>query len=216
MDELFVVEGEQGQEGASAESDFLHVDPSNSDLPPLCLSCGKWLRMRTWRPPYVVELRLWGPGYPDVVSGPGDDLLVSSRFSEEWRRRSFVGLEGFEPVELRKVTGNRGIPGTLPRFARAHVLTSESAIDDERSGFKRLGEPACPVCRLDGPTLRCDRIVLETPPREDLFFARGLPGIYLASQRLRDLASSASFLGVRFTQAEEYHRVWYSPPGAMA
>ena len=213
MGELFVVEGEQGRQGASAESDFLFGRSHKSGPAPRCSSCGKWLRMRVWRLPHVVELRLWGPAYPDVVFGPGDDLLVSSRFAEEWRRRSFVGIEGFEPVELGKVTGDRRISGTRPRFARCHVLTSESAIDDERSGVVRQGEPACPECRLGGPTLRCDRIVLETLPREDLFFARGLPGIYLASWRLRELANSVSLLGTRFTPAEEYDREWYSPSG---
>ena len=70
--------------------------------------------MRTWLPPYRVELELYGQGLGDFVEGPGQYVLISERVAEAFRAEGLTGLLGFHPVEVVRVRRKRKGPKPVP------------------------------------------------------------------------------------------------------
>jgi len=77
------------------------IDPKYGPAPQ-CPSCGTYLGMLTWQPPYRVRLvkgtKSYAPG--DLISGPGMEDLFSERFVAEYERAKLKGVERWEPVSI--------------------------------------------------------------------------------------------------------------------
>jgi hypothetical protein len=73
------------------------------------------------------------------------------------------------------------------------------------SGVVRDGEPACEECRIGGITKRISRVVLEADwSGEDVFFARGLPGTILVSERFKLLCDHGGLANCALVAAEDF------------
>jgi len=91
------------------------------------------------------------------------------------------------------------------------------AIDLKRSGVVRNNGPLCESCLLGGNLLLIERIVLEEAARgesPDLFLARGLPGVVIASRRFSDFSTKHGMRNVALTRAVEFRRDWRIQGGA--
>ena len=83
--------------------DVEKAEPVNRAEGADCPRCGGPIGMRTWLPPYRVELILHGEELGDFLETTGHDLLVSDRFALAFREEGLTGLEGFHPVEVVRV-----------------------------------------------------------------------------------------------------------------
>lgn len=187
-----------------ARTEFEAFDASLGDAPK-CDRCGRFTGPLRWLPPYRVRLDLLGPAYGDLVFGPGNDLLVADRVREIVVDSNLTIASRFDPVQIVGVRGASSVDGPVPRYWHIEVGMSPVAIDDARSGVHRDDPAPCEVCRQDGVDA-IDRIVLEDhpDPGADLFIARGLPGIFLASARLKDAFDANPVSNAYLVSAEEY------------
>jgi len=180
---------------------------------PRCEACGRFLGTREWRPPYCVELEVWGSDLADVAFGPGDSLLVSGRFASGWHEEELVGLDGFDPVQVMAVRRHGTAAAGSEPYLRVSVARSDIAVDQERSHFD-CDPPTCPACRLSQELRSWSGIVLEAPPQEDIFIARGLPGVRLASERFRQFCERRRLSNVLLIPDNEAHGNWPRRPAA--
>lgn len=164
---------------------FLPLAPDNVGEAPRCLACNRFVGMLRWLPPFRAELDVTARRFGDVVFGPGDSLLVSERFAALWRREKLVGLEGFESVEIVRVHRRLKMEHGPPRYLHASVVRSAACVDAVQSAVEWGRAPWCQICRMGDDLKGWGSIVLEAPAPENLFMARGLPGLRLADDRFR-------------------------------
>src|ERR1700674_1145394 len=77
------------------------IDPVYGGAPK-CPSCGRFLGMLEWLPPYRIRLvkgtKSYIPG--DLIDGPGAELMASQRFIAQFERAKLKGVERWEPVTI--------------------------------------------------------------------------------------------------------------------
>ena len=114
---------------------------------PKCPRCGRFIGMLTWLPPFRVEIETWGREFGDMVKAGAYDFLVSHRFKRLYESHRLKGLVGFEPVEITKVKRHQKSSAAVPEYFKVSVVSSQTSIDQEGSGFEWQGdEPICPEC----------------------------------------------------------------------
>jgi hypothetical protein len=215
VSDLFVLRNPKSEE-SSALTDFVQAERLRVGEAPRCETCRRAIGSLPWLPPYRVNLSTWGSRFGDIAFGPGDDLLVSERFAAEWNTSELVGLQGFDPAEAVRVVRHRRFDGPVPIYLRVSVTRSSTAVDESRSGIERQNGGVCPDCRLGGLVTRIRRVVLESGPvAEDVFIARGLPGIYLASRRFYTFCRANGISNAVFTPSVDYSVNWGSTPSAI-
>lgn len=172
-----------------AVTDFLDEGRTNLGDAPRCPKCGAFIGALPWLPPYVAELEVWGKEYGDIAFGPGDELLLIERAATAFQQEGLSGLAGFHDVAITRVIRRGGSKLRLPapRYIVVAVTRSRAAIDFSASELIQETPYTCDECRT-GIVKRAERIILEpgTWSGEDVFYARGLPGTILTSERFRD------------------------------
>jgi hypothetical protein len=155
-------------------------------------------------PPIRVELDVWGEAAGDIAFGPGDQILVSERLKEA--SAGIVGFEKLERAEVIRVKSRKARITSLAPYFLGTVRRSAAAIDDEASGLIRETELLCPRCQYGGVIKRVARIALTlgTWSGEDVFIARGLPGIILASERFLAVCTSHQLKNCELVPASSY------------
>lgn len=214
--QFFVLNQEPITERQTARVDSLKAEGTKYGEAPHCDKCGQYVGMRSWLPPYRVELETWGLEFADVVS-LGTDLLVSLRFKEAWKQSHLVGLSGFEAVEIVRIKRHRKAIGRPPPYFRAIVSQSHTAIDLATSGFEWVNAPTCSMCLLGDVIKRWKLTIIdqETWTGEDIFIARGLPGEIIVSSAFKGFCESNRFKGTTFVPAESFSHDFY-PSGQTA
>lgn len=199
--------------GGAAVTDFVPVDGAQYGEAPRCVSCGGYLGMMPLMPPLRVDLETWGMNFGDIAFGPAEEVLVSDRF---WKQYTLSGLTGLVHVGLAEVVSvrsHRRMSERAPRYQCCRVVRSSAAIDDVKSDLEREGLSTCGDCRLGGVLKRAKRVVLESSSMagEDIFFARGLPGTILASERFERFCRESSVSNCMLVAADSYsfdHYPW--------
>jgi hypothetical protein len=164
--------------------------------------------MLRWLPPYRVDLSLHGEEFGDLIKAPGDDLLVSERFSLAFRGEGLTGLNGFHPVEVLQVRRKRrGPKPCIPRYLTVTASIGRAAVDLARSRIRYEEPPACEECRY----MNKDAVLGFTLEEgswqgEDIFRPRGLYGSLVVSERFERFVARHGFTNMRLTPTEEY--VW--------
>jgi hypothetical protein len=194
------------------DTQFDTVEPVHRGDAPHCPRCGGPIGMLTWLPPYRVTMELYGKDLGDFVDGPGgNSFLISERMAEAFRTEGLTGLLGFDPVEVVRMRRKRKgpTPGAMPRYFVASPCRSRAAVDVARSRL-RYGKPVtCPECRSEGLETT-HGFILEsgTWQGEDVFRARGLPGMVIVSERFAEFVKRHGFTNMKLIPTEEY--VWDS------
>lgn len=174
---------------------------------PKCQTCGEFVGSLRWLPPHRVELELMGLAFADISFGGPSDFLVSERFKKLYEESHLRGLEGFESVEITKVKIRRVKTYiSPPKYFHVTVPRDTARIDDWASGLIREGGPStCLDCGSTG-AIKYDHIVLmeDTWSGNDAFYARGLPGTVLVSNRFAEFYRSNQITGGRLVRAAEY------------
>ena len=200
---------EEGVVGSRYDVDVDQLEPLNLGDGARCPQCGYPIGMLTWLPPHRVGLVMHGQELGDYMEVAGEDLLLSERFVQAYREEGLTGLEGFHPVEVVRVhREQRGPePSHIPRYFAATVCFSRVAVDLARSRIRYDQPPSCEECRASGLEAT-QGFTLETElwRGEDIFQARGLPGIWHVSERFARFVTRHGFTNMRLTPCEEY--VW--------
>ena len=163
-----------------------------------------------WLPPHQVELQLHGEEFGDLIKYSAYELLISERFVQSFQAEGLTGLEGFHPVEVRRMhrlrKGNRK-PLTAPRYRVAATCFGPAAVDVVLNRMRISEPPTCAECRLTSVEA-IHGILLEpgTWKGEDIFRPRGLPGDILVSDRFKRFIERHALTNIRLTPAEQY--VW--------
>lgn len=201
----YVLEQTPPKDTEGCGTTFTDTDDAITGDAPCCPVCGSILGPLVWLPPYKVELDVWGRGYGDWVVGTGNSVLVSERFRLLWEEQGLTGLSGFDPVEIVKIAGRRRVKSDPPRYFHTEVLRSDARVDDVASDVVRRRPATCKVC-LSGDIVRIRRVVLDTQGKAtpDVFFAVGLPGVILASERFREFCERHKITNVICVPAEQY------------
>lgn len=191
------------------DTKFDKAEPVTRGDAPRCPQCGDPIGMRTWLPPYRVELEVYGQGFGDFVEGPGYDVLISQRVAEAFRAEGLTGLLGFNPVEVvgvrRKHKGSK--PAAVPSYFAVTACFGRGAVDEARSRLRRDKPVTCPECRSTGvDTIHGFALESGTWQGEDVFRPRGLQGDIVVSERFAEFVQRHGFTNMKLTPTEEY--VW--------
>lgn len=202
---FFVLQHHPEVSEVPAVTDFLYADGSPMGEAPRCPACGEYIGMLPLLPPIRVELETWGAEFGDSAFGVGDEFLVSDRFWNLYQASGLTGLIFVAPVEVLKVKSHRKLRQGQPKYHCCSVSWSRAAVDDVKSGLERQKPWTCKECRSNG--LRSlKRVVLEPNSwsGEDIFFARGLPGIFLASEKFQKFCQENRISNCLLVPAEEF------------
>ncbi len=200
---------------SSHDMDCHKVDPVNRGDAPNCPSCGETIGMLTWRPPYRVELVLYGRDFGDFVTCSGYDLLVSERFAEAFRAEGLTGLEGFYPAEVVKVRKKRRgpKPSVVPHYFAVTACFAHAAVDLENSHIRYSDPITCSECLCSGvDAIHGFTLQPGTWRGEDIFRARGLQGRLIVSERFARFVAHHGFTNMQLAPTEEYVDDPDSPP----
>jgi hypothetical protein len=192
----------KGPIDSTQDTEYLKADGSEFGDAPRCDVCGEFVDGRPWLPPFRVELTLHGSEWGDFAFFGESDFLVSERTANVLSHAGISGLSGFDPVEVIRTRGTR-----LPAPAYCHVVVARSraVVDERRSRLIRPKPPGCDYCR-SAPLEGISGFVIEPNSWDgvDVFVARGLTGVVLASRAFRDVVHSAGLTNIRLTPTSSY------------
>lgn len=203
---FFVLQNPKAGSG-DAVTDFVPIEGALTGDAPRCEICGKYVGLRPLLPPVRVEIEGWGSLWGDMAFGPGDQVLISQKFKKALEEADLSGFMSLEPVEVTKVRRRRpSIKGSPPDYWLATVVRSRAMLDESASGLERGDGAACSNCGIGGVIKRLRRVVLQpsTWSGEDVFFARGLPGTILTSERFNSLCETAGLANCSLIDAETF------------
>lgn len=176
---------------------------------PQCPRCGAFIGMREWLPPFCGTVELHGQGFGDFMRGPGSGFLITTHLADAFRAEGLTGLQGFHPVEITRVRGRRrgSMPVDMPQYVYVIPVFGSAAVDETRSRIRRSDPIRCDWCRETGVD-SVHGFCLEPGSwnGDDMFFARGMPGTVIVSERFVGFVQRHGFTNMRLTPIEEY--VW--------
>jgi hypothetical protein len=194
-----------------ALTDFSPIEPHNTGPAPHCHLCGSAMGMLTWLPPYRAEIELLGREAGDMVFGPGNELVVSQDFMRSYKDFGLRGLHDFHPVEVVKIIRkNKHAPREVPPYYCVSISRTSTLIDQETSGLVMKRAWTCDYCRT-GLIKSIQKVVIDEDSwtGEDIFYARGLPGTRITSERFKNFVLEADIKNGDLIGADEYHFDFY-------
>lgn len=206
--QFYVMEREVGDPN---ETWCSYLQPENKGDAPNCPSCNRAIGAIPTLPPYGIELKAHGREVGDVAFCPGNGVVVSARFREGWDRSRLRGLD-FVPVQRIRVR-----PARLGKRSHTyfHVLPQRfgTRVDLSHSRVDTEDVTLCNQCLFGGliRSIRGLRIDESSWTGEDLFYAWGLPGTIIVTDRVRQLRDEHDLKNMTLIPTEEffwdpYHR----------
>lgn len=187
------------------------VSPDNVGEAPRCPVCGRFTGSLPWLPPYRAELEVFGSAYGDIIQSPGVEVLISRTFREKFLKRSLVGLSGFHQVKIVLVKSKKKIKGKIPNYSLCAISRSRAVINDTASEFVREFPSDCSECKYGGINKSAARLIFERNSwsGEDIFVARGLPGVVFVSEKVKIMCENEGLVGGGFIPANQYSFNYY-------
>ena len=180
--------------------------PKNTTPAPTCKTCGQAIGARIWIPPYRVRIQLYWDEFGDFAFCGVTNILVSERFLTTYANCGLKGFVGFEKVDvLGFVAHKRKYLSQLPNYYYVRSIDSNTLIDETASHVVRVEPLRCSQCRIGG-VKTIDKIVVEESSwtGDDVFFARGLPGTNIVTERFFECYTKNKITGARLIPAESY------------
>lgn len=183
------------------------VEPTAYGSARECPVCGGAVSGKEYLPPHFLHIssakpKKWG----DFLWGAGFHLMVSQRFKDIYKLENLRGVEKFyPPAEIVRVgRQKRGdLPSELPTYHLIQVEWNGANLDDERSQAVRR-RPDCSFCRGSVKAHRGVFLKEETWTGADIFIARGLNGVLIGSERLKQTSEQNNLKNIQFIPAEKY------------
>jgi hypothetical protein len=187
--------------------DWAYADilaPKYGDAP-RCPSCGEFIGMKPWLPPYRARLfkgvKTSTPA--DVITGPGfESFLASERFVAEFERSKIKGVERWEPVEIKRYNEQTFKLAILPVPRTRAKLTEMHAVFEGNA-------PDCPVCS-QADLKSYEGVVIDKASwtGDDIFRTTNLGGVLIVTDHFAKFISAGKFTGVPLVPAETFVPSW--------
>jgi hypothetical protein len=133
--------------------------------------------------------------------------IYCERFSEAFRAEGLTGFQGFHPVEVVRVRRlRRGPkPPAVPRYFLVTTVFGSAAVDEAHSRIRRSSPISCDWCRSAGvDAVHGFALEQGSWTGDDVFFARGMPGTVIVSERFARFVTRHGFTNMRLIPTEEY------------
>ncbi len=188
------------------------IDPVYGDAPK-CPSCGDFLGMKEWLPPYRIRLvkgtKSYIPG--DLISGPGTDLMASERFVAEFERAQLKGVERWEPVTIEGYSNywekhlKRPAPAEQYKVAIFAPPTVRVRWDEMHpKADSELDWKDCDVCGRQPQNLDFWKGVVvdeDSWTGADIFTLTNMGGLFIVTEDFVDFVAEGKFRGVPLVPA---------------
>jgi hypothetical protein len=199
--QFFVV---QNDRGSAHDTEFMRVTPVRRGEAPKCPFCGEPVGPKEWLPPRYAEVVVHGEQPGDFAFFGRSEFLLSSRAIAAFEHEQITGFCDKEKVEVSRVSPRAMV---VPEYYFIRIARSRGAVDEEASCIARSGPVSCEECRLDGID-GINGFLLEEGSwsGEDFFIARGMPGLVLASDRVRQVVDRYDLTNAVFIETERYVR----------
>lgn len=206
----YVLQGRIVSDG-DAVTDFRPTEKSRKGEAPRCAVCGNFIGMLPLLAPIEVEIESSGRRWGDLAFGPGDQILVSGRLKEMYAEARLTGITQFNLAKIKKARMHRAIGVQPPPYYLASIIRSRATLDESRSHIVREAPWTCEECRIGGPIMRVSNLIVDSvsAQAEDIFLARGLPGIILTSDRFKHLCDTSDLVNCALIPAEQFSFDWY-------
>jgi hypothetical protein len=212
---FFVLERKPSGANGYGRTDVMPAEGFTVGEAPRCPSCGGFIGMLKWLPPYIVEMDTWGDYFGDFAFAGGSEwFLVSDRFRSLYVQSGLTGLSGFDPIEVTKIARhNKKLHGSPPQYFKVDVIRSQTSVDQAASGFEwSEGASICPVCLFpkEGVIKRWKAVVIrpESWQGEDIFVPRG-SGELVTTNRFKELCEASEVKNAVFVPAESSSHDYY-------
>ena len=177
-----------------------------------CPVCHARLGMREWLPPHYLKVSSRKPEkWGDFLWGTVFPFMVSERFQTIYQAENLTGITKFyEPAVIKSIGRGKREISSLPSYSLVKVLWGGANLDDDKSGVIRK-EEKCMYHRGDIRSI--EQIILETDTwqKADIFEARGLPGLRIASEKFKEVAEKYDLTNIWFIPVEKYDYEGYLP-----
>jgi hypothetical protein len=193
-----------------------NVDPINYGEAPRCPSCGEWIGMKRWLPPYRVRL-VEGTKTPkpaDIITGPGfTSFIASDRFVKEFKRAGLTGVERWEPVDIEGYNDYEGDPIVAPAVVNRPytyaLLPAPKTRAKLRKAVYKGPPPDCAVCREGRGLESYEGFVVDDASwtGADVFMTTNA-GLLVVTDRFADLCNAGEFTGVHLLPAAKFVPSW--------
>lgn len=174
------------QSTTRAVTDYMPLDPIVVGNAVQCDHCGEFMTMMPWLPPHRVTLELWTSRYGDIAFGPGSEMLFTSSLVDTFLQSGLTGLRLQGPVDVSRILrrGAASVEGPSPSYVCVLPELTHTKIDLAASGVETKEPASCSECQV-GVLMRHARVVVDekTWSGEDVFYARGLSGLVITSER---------------------------------
>lgn len=192
-----------------------HVDPVTYGQAPRCPSCGRWIGMKPWLPPYRVRL-VAGTKTPkpaDIITGPGfTGFIASDRFAKEFKRAGLTGVERWESVQIQGYNDYEGDPiapqAEVVRPYRYAILPSPRTRVKLRHVVYEGPLPDCPVCRRGNLESYQGVVVDETSWAGADVFMTINAGLLLVTDRFADVCRAGELTGINLVPTAKFEPSW--------
>ncbi|MCM2271372.1 MAG: hypothetical protein NDJ18_02280 [candidate division Zixibacteria bacterium] len=202
---FYVLESPISEFANPAVTDFLMEDGFRTGDAPRCPVCGGVVGMLTWLPPFRVEIECFGKLHGDIAFGTAE-MLVTERFIDLFKKEGLTGLDVLGRAHVSKIVP-KAMGRNMPKYYVTRVVRSRTSVDHEASGIEYEEPWTCGDCKV-GLWIRLRQLVIkqETWQGEDLFVARDLPGICVASQRFSDWCIKYEIKNANLIEASNFTR----------
>lgn len=196
--------------GAPFETDAEKLEPIHRGDAAKCPQCGNFVGMLPWLPPYRVALKAFGKTLGDVAFATGDDLVVSQRFRDAWIAAGLKGVTEFSPFERIRIRPARLGRGHSPVYYHVAPQLWNTRVDPTRSLIEYDNRYLCEKCGSPNvESVRGFAIDESSWSGEDIFYAWGMPGSIVVTDRVRKLRDDYGLTNVNLTPVEEYFVDFY-------
>jgi hypothetical protein len=193
-----------------------NVDPVKYGEAPRCPSCGAWIGMKPWLPPYRVRLvegtKTAAPA--DIITGPGfSGFIASDRFATEFESNGLTGVERWEPVHIEGYNDYEGDPipaqAVVNRPYKLAILPTPITRVKLSDAVYEDDVPDCAVCS-QGRNLESYQgfVVDETSWLGADVFETTNTGRTVVTDRFADFCHAGEFTGVLLIPTANFEPGW--------
>lgn len=174
---------------------------------PVCPVCGDPVGGKIWLPPQEIRISSSKPAkWGDFLWGSFFPIMISGRARQLYEAEGLTGITSFEPPAEVVRVGKRpsgDIPPELPDYYLVRIIWNGANLDDVASEAVRY-ERDCSYHKGGVRQLRGVYFEEASWQGDDIFIARGLAGVVVISERMKDLIVENDLTNVTIIPAEEY------------
>lgn len=173
-----------------------------------CPICDSPVTTRLWIPPHRIKISTASPSkWGDILWGDGFSIMGSEKLIDIFKKVGGLGIEKiFNPAHIVQIGRKKlnELDQPLPKYHLIKIKWGGANLDDKGSQVVR-SRVSCDFCR-SGHLHQVNKIVFEANSwsGDDIFFARGVPGVIIVSDKFKDWVENYSLTNILLIPIENY------------